>query len=75
MQKAWFCLKKAKEPGNIDKQTFILLTIKLNICYENEFSILALMSRKYIKKLITYVLFPTNYFVKCKITIQIFIRY
>lgn len=67
MQKAWFCLKKAKEPGNIDKQTFILLSLKINICFENEFSILALMSLEYIKILITYIFVPTNCFMKCKV--------
>lgn len=67
MQKAWFCLKKAKEPGNIDKQTFILLSLKINIFFENEFSILALMSLEYIKILITYIFVPTNCFMKCKV--------
>ena len=69
MQKAWFCLKKAKEPGNIDKQTFILLSVKLTICFEDKSSILALMSREYITILITYIFVPTNCLVKCKVTL------
>ena len=77
MQNAWFCLKKAKEPGNIDKQTFILLSVKLTICFEKKSSILALMNREYIKILITYIFVPTNCFMKCKVTIQVefLIRY